>query len=138
MGVDITVHIELKYNDEWLHYSVLDLNRNYELFDAMAGIMSGRPIIAQPKGIPDDISTITRLHLENTEYTEVGASWFDEDEIDLLRQWTKVNLKVSLEHDIFNRLYLFDNGLTDHKHYMDDCQLPEGCESVRMVFWFDQ
>ena len=38
MGCDIHAHFEIKVDGEWLHYSQANINRNYRLFEKMAGV----------------------------------------------------------------------------------------------------
>jgi len=138
MGCDIHVHIELRYEGKWEHYSAVRVDRWYELFDRMAGVRGNGPAIVEPKGIPVDMSVITALDWERGRSDWHTASWFNEDEIDELSLWLRaVTDDFCIETAIFNGVFMFGNGLTDHKHYDDSEYLPKGADAVRVVFWFD-
>ena len=137
MGCDIHVHIELRYEGRWEHYSIANIDRWYELFGKMAGVRGG-PAIVEPKGIPVDMSVITTLDWERGQGDWHTPSWFDEDEIDKLSAWTRETTdEFSFESGVLNGIYMFGNGLTSHKHYNDVDYIPKGADAVRMVFWFD-
>lgn len=73
MGTTIHAHIEVKKNNTWFHYATPDVNRNYMLFAATNGerLEDFRPSVrdkiipqASIKGLPDDISDITKICYE--------------------------------------------------------------------------
>ena len=141
MGCDMHAHIEIRYNGKWEHYAMPHIKRRYELFGIMAGVRRDdiTPIV-QPKGVPHNMSTVTRLCYEHMGPDAHTASWFTEEEIDLLKGWLKNKddcFKFDLEHGILNRTYLFGNGLTAFKHYNDVEYVPKGVDAVRLIFWFD-
>lgn len=136
MGCDIHLHIEVKIDKKWEHYSAPRVDRWYKLFEKMAGVRGDvANAIVAPKGLPDDVSTITALDYEHWAEDAHTPSWFNLSEIKKLTEWaeatnTLVEDFVDLEATILN-CYLFGNCF-----YM----LPEGVpaiEDVRFVFWFD-
>ena len=96
--------------------------------------------IAEPKGVPGDMSTPTRLAYEREGVDAHTASWFHESEIDELVAWWEKQMhesEISFEWSVLNKMFLFGSSLTAFKHY-DDCQyVPDGVDAVRIVFWFD-
>ena len=58
MGCDIRMSIEVKIDDTWHYYGEANIKRNYELFSRLAGVRGTLEPIAQPRGLPDDISPI--------------------------------------------------------------------------------
>ena len=141
MGCDIHAHIEIRFNGKWEHYAIPRIERWYELFGIMACVRGDGPAIVEPKGLPNDISVVTRMDYERMSEDAHTPSWFNEHEIDGLEKWLQhdnfqsTRRFVSLEHDLL-KTYLFGNGITDHLRY-EDCVLPDGCDAVRLVFWFD-
>jgi hypothetical protein len=151
MGCDIHAHVEIRYNGQWEHYATPSISRWYELFGIMAGVRYETKPIVEPKGVPADMSTVTRLDWERWGVDAHTASWFNEDEIDQLSAWLAQRkneadpnedtaasfLRYDLEHGILNKTYMFGNSLTAFKHYDDTEYLPKGCDAVRLIFWFD-
>lgn len=151
MGCDIHAHIEIRYNGKWEHYAIPHIKRRYELFGIMAGVRRDdiTPIV-QPKGVPHNMSTVTRLYYEHMGPDAHTASWFNEEEIDLLIDWLEHKrekaekegnenhfLEFDLEYGILNKTYLFGNSLTAFKRYNDVEYVPKGVDAVRLIFWFD-
>jgi hypothetical protein len=65
MGCDIHAHSEIKIDGTWHHLSALSINRNYKLFEKMAGVR-GDPAnaIAAPRGLPTDAAFLTHFAAE--------------------------------------------------------------------------
>ena len=84
MGCDIHVHGEVKVAGLWHHYSAPYVSRDYNLFAYMAGVRAGNSgitPIAEPRGIPADISLITWI-----DYMKMGTdghthSWLSGEEV---------------------------------------------------------
>lgn len=56
MGCDIHAFIEFKRGDRWEPFSdELNIERNYDLFGAMANVRTGGAVVP-PRGIPDDMA----------------------------------------------------------------------------------
>lgn len=145
MGCDIHCHVEIRYNGKWEHYAMPSVSRFYGLFGVMAGVRGEGPAIVEPKGVPDDMSVVTKLDWEKWGSDAHTPSWFNEEEIDKLVDWLKtqtlrqgeLTTYPDLEWDILNRTYMFGNSLTAFKHYDDTDYVPDGVDAVRLVFWFD-
>ena len=150
MGSDIHIHIEIRYKGTWEHYSVVKGIRWYDLFGAMAGVRGDGPPIVEPKGVPEDMSVVTRLDWERWVEDAHSASWYNEEELDLIQDWLDKQKKnaddnkeqypmfrFDLECGVLNWTHLFGNSLTAFKHYHDTKYVPDGVDAVRMVFWFD-
>jgi hypothetical protein len=150
MGCDIHLHVEIRYKGKWEHYAMPRIECNYALFGIMAGVRGPGPPIVKPKGVPKDMSVVTKLKYEHDWPDTHTPSWFNEKEIDKLVEWLKkeerkANLKgerypfmyFDLEAGILNGTYLFGNRLTAFKHYNDIEYVPKECDAVRLVFWFD-
>ena len=150
MGCDIHAHVEIRCNGKWEHYAVPNIDRWYDLFGIMAGVRREVKPIVEPRGVPDDMSVITRLEWERWGRDAHTASWFNEEEIDALQNWLNEKKKEAdakdekyawnqydLESGVLNGTYMFGNGLTSFKHYHDTDYIPKSCDSVRLIFWFD-
>jgi hypothetical protein len=147
MGCDIHLHIEVKLNGKWEHYGAPNVSRWYLLFEKMAGVR-GEPenAISLPKGLPDDLTTLTRYSSERWDGDGHSHSWLGIEEIMLLEDWLKTqksewrthspDASVDLEHHVLHT-YLFGNSFTGPKRYPEDDQSRPGVEDVRFVFWFD-
>jgi hypothetical protein len=126
MGCDIHAHVELKINDKWEHYSEPLIGRNYRLFSKLAGVRSvpedDSAPIAKDRGIPQDISFITKMDLERWGGDAHSHSWITGKEADDIEEWVREKLKEGFSQPPFG--YVFGNGL--------------GRDDVRVVFWFDE
>ena len=138
MGCDIHLHIEVKIDEKWEHYSAPSVSRFYRMFEKMAGVRgSVNNAISPPKGIPSDISVITKLDYRRWQDDAHSESWLDLKEIQELDVWLRRiaatsdnSLNYDLEYGIL-KSYLFSNSFTS---------LPENIPEVtdvRFVFWFD-
>lgn len=75
MGCDITLFVEVRRGDEWaLSDLELDVGRSYGLFGFLADVRnySEVPVIAEPRGIPEDVSRQVR---EEHDDWGSSASW---------------------------------------------------------------
>lgn len=149
MGYDIHAHVEIRYQGKWEHYSVPHIDRWYELFEIMSSVRRDVTPIVEPKGVPDDMSVITRLDWERGEGDACTASWFNEDEIAKLEDWLKAQKEIAdakeeyawnqydLESGVLGGTYMFGNGLVSFQKYPDTYHIPKGFDAVRLIFWFD-
>jgi len=134
MGCDIHFHSEVKVNGKWEHYSEVGIDREYDLFAKMAGVRNYRGItpISEPKGLPTDISVVTRLDAEK--WRDDGHSWsyFNSKEICKLQSWIEDQMgsENSWELERIYWGYIFGSAWNVEK-------LPPGIEDIRFVFWFD-
>lgn len=139
MGCDIHVHVEIKIGGKWHHYSQPDVDRNYTLFARMAGVRNGNMVdpIAEPRGLPEDVSYTTRFVREYDGVDGHSDSWLSADEVVGLGEWMREQAKqwgadhYSIESQFG---YIFGNGW-DIKKYPND--YPSQLEDARIVFWFD-
>jgi len=133
MGCDIHLHTEIKVNGEWHHYSNPDMGRWYELFGIMAGVrrQDEEPIVP-PRGLPDDMTLITRMDADEWKYDGHSYSWFGPEEIKTLSKWMVAQRddwpSYDLEHGWVG--YLFGNGWSS---WEENPQI----EDIRFIFWFD-
>lgn len=145
MGCDIHLHIEVKINGKWEHWGAPSVQRWYELFEKMAGVRGDvRNAISPPKGLPEDMTTLTKLAATYDGKDAHSHSWLGTEEIMQLEDWLKKQARGEwindLEHHILHS-YLFGNSFTGHKRYPEDSKyrLDAGIDvqDVRFVFWFD-
>lgn len=145
MGCDIHSHFEVKINGKWEHYSTPDINRNYRLFEKMAGVRgSVSNAIAPPKGLPDDISLVTKVAANQMGLDGHTHSWLSSSEFKevyyfhkaLYDQDTREDSTKWWEVDVAQYGYLFNNGFEDFEPGNSDIY-PKELEDFRLVFWFD-
>ena len=141
MGCDIHLFAEIKVNGVWHCHTVLDVRRNYELFNKMAGVRGdGLGVIAAPKGLPDDLSVVTQLYVEHWNEDGHTHSWLNAEEIYLLEEWMEefghtFRQFAGLPWTPDNLGYLFGSSYGAWHTYPND--RPDGIEDIRFVFWFD-
>jgi hypothetical protein len=156
MGCDIHAHIEIRYKpktqtrykprtgaqtetearaevepNEWMYYAPIDFNRDYSLFASLAGVRGEGP---EPKGLPEGITPMTRLHVDHWGSNGHDHSWADEKE-------TTAAIERYLErfqHQYFETAIrlgdLFDNPyhyFLEHRN-----EYPSYIVGFRMVYWF--
>lgn len=134
MGCDIHVHIEIKIEGKWRHYSQPHVDRSYNLFALLAGVRNYENIepISKSKGLPEDITYLTKKHYILRKSDAHDESWLSIKELIELEN-IKQNDSFFLE-DTFNT-FIFENGLTGWYKYPEDNTM--NIEDLRMVFWFD-
>jgi len=148
MGCDIHAHTEIKVDGEWLYFADNFITRNYTVFAKMAGVRNYDDIepISEPRGLPDDISKMTRLHRDRWGVDGHSDSWLSFDEICELIDWLNVEMPEPRNryYDwdskwesvlLGETFYLFGNTLYYWKVYRED--YPDFIEDIRLVFWFD-
>jgi hypothetical protein len=136
MGCDVHIHQEVKINGQWEHYRETRLPRDYAVFGKMAGVRGSETPIAEPRGIPEDATRMTRFCCEHDGEDGHTHSWLGAEEIVQLEDFIKERLgndKWRLEMDGWG--YLFGNCWGGFTKYPDE--RPQGVEDVRFVFWFD-
>lgn len=133
MGCDIHTHIEVKIGGQWHHANAPCVRRNYDLFSLMAGVRSDadspKPIAA-PRGMPEDVSLITRISFN--EHGGHTSSWLSGNELENVVKWHEwTEGRDSSDVRLQQWGFLFEGGFTaaEHSHL--------GVEDVRCVFWFD-
>lgn len=132
MGCDIHVHIEVKNNDKWEHYSLPHIERHYELFAKMADVrnFNGIKPISEPKGLPDDLSIVTQIDVDRWGEDAHSHSWFGPEELVKLRDWYGSDMEMTKEFG-----YVFGSYLSDFIEYRGE--YPKEVQDLRIVFWFD-
>lgn len=134
MGCDIHMHAEVKIAGKWHHYDRPRVQRDYALFEKMAGVRGDvEDAIAAPRGIPADATEMTRFNCEHWGVDGHSHSWLNSQEIFALRTWWD---QQGREHfsDTWDR-WLFGNRYSSFEEYPAD--RPAGVEDVRFIFWFD-
>lgn len=94
MGCDIHVHAEKREGDRWVKVALPEIphaswseapfeSRQYSKFGFLADVRnySAIPPIAQPRGVPDDISPEVRHDYEGWGLDAHSASWLSLDEL---------------------------------------------------------
>jgi len=139
MGCDIHAHFEVKINDKWEHYSIPNIKRNYYLFTKMAGVRNYddeiKPI-SSPKGIPKDISVITKICIKLWEGAGHSYSWLNSQEIKEVIKFLEDlydDKSWKVHHEEFG--YFFGNGFNDFIDSKEE--FLKEIEDLRLVFWFD-
>lgn len=139
MGCDIHLHQEVKINGVWHHYGHPDIDRDYPLFSKMAGVrpQPGIDPISPPRGLPDDVTVLTRL--DSDDWCGYSHSWLSAEEIATLFAYAANEIwqTAGWFHTQFGEL--FDCNWGDFWRYQgqDHGELLRAIEDVRFVFWFD-
>lgn len=142
MGCDIHLHVEVKIRGEWHHYCIGG-QRDYEIFAKMAGVCNYTAIepISPPRGVPGDVSAVTRIDLERWSTDAHSHSYLDAEEISRLSEWVESRERANnvtiwfFEHVFMGGQYLFSNKFGGLHKYRSE--MPSEVEDVRFVFWFD-
>lgn len=133
MSCDIHVHVEVKIAGRWEHYNHPSGRQNYEMFGRMAGVRGDAEPIAEPRGLPDDASIMTRFDASIWGDDGHSHSWLSVDEMAALSRWVELH---HLPHGFEGAFgYLFGSGWEGWVDYPED--RVKGVEDVRCVFWFD-
>ena len=134
MGCDIHLHTEVKIHGKWEHYGSPNVPRDYGLFALMAGVRKGnddKPI-SLPRGLPKDVSTLTKFASDYMGSDGHSHSYLNANEIIILEKY----YADQGEHWPERRWgYLFGNSWGGFIIYPEE--RPSGIEDVRFVFWFD-
>lgn len=134
MGCDIHIHAEVKINGSWQHYDQPCCDRNYLLFEKMAGVRGeAKNAIAAPRGVPGDATEMTRFDSARWNGDGHSHSWLSAEEIALLAEWWA----REYPKDLWPKWdqWLFGNAYSGFIKYPEDRQ--GGVEDVRFIFWFD-
>lgn len=135
MGCDIHMHAEIKVKGKWLHYDQPDCDRNYQLFEKMAGVRGeDSEAISPPRGIPEDVAETTRFVCEEYGSDGHSHSWLGATEIAELREWWDSQPYGKNGSPTWDQ-WFFGNYYSGFVKYPDE--RPDEVEDVRFVFWFD-
>lgn len=144
MATSINMHTEIKINGEWHHYGNPSLGNPSRLFAKMAGVQiedeADITPIAEPRGLPDDVSVITQLDADHSNDYSHSHSYLNATEIAELETWFKEDhMKKNPEVLVFNPEtlwgFLLGNSWGSFTLYKENRR--EGLEDIRFVFWFD-
>ena len=133
MGCDIHLHTEIKVDGVWHHVATANFERNYALFNFLAGVRGDGPGIAPCRGVPEDASLVTRMDCDHWGADGHSHSFLHSYEIPVVEDWLK-----DTADDLWPERqwgYFFGNswgGFVKYPH-----KRPTGVEDVRFVFWFD-
>ena len=139
MGANLHTHIEYKTNDGvWGHYAAPQADRDYTLIALATGVRgdsNGLKPIVPPRGLPADMTAITRACLEicRKGHHVCGETYLTADEFKTLQQrFIEANPKLSeyecdFEEEIFKTYGPDGNLVADHAGFAD----------MRVVFWVD-
>ena len=135
MGTDIHLHSEIKVDGKWLHYSKAPMDRNYDLFTILGCVrkQNDRAAIVEQRGLPEDISEITRIDMERQAGDAHSFSFLSAAEIARAEEWVDDNLSWTTGGKLWG--YLFGNSWGSFIHFRDE--VPAAVEDIRFVFWFD-
>ena len=137
MGCDVHIHQEVKINGKWEHYRETQIPRNYQAFAKMAGVRGTEKPIAEPRGLPNDVTTMTQFCSDYDGPDGHTHSWLGAAEIAELEEFIEDQMGEDkawrLERDGWG--YLFGNGWGAWTKWPDE--RPKGVEDIRFVFWFD-
>lgn len=136
MGCDIHFHVEIKVNDAWEHYNHPAMPRYYDFFSKIADVRNNGTVepISQPKGLPEDVSVVTRLCSGYHSGDWHSHSWLSAAEIQQVEEWWKE--RYPFPNFIESRWgYLFGNSLGGFLEFPNN--YPDWLQDVRVVFWFD-
>lgn len=130
MGCDIHAFVELKDKfGNWHTYSQPKIDRNYSLFEKMAGVRGEvQDAIAPPRGLPSQCSLIVVALSDRPDWH--SHSWLSLNEMIELEAWYKEERSRYVEYHW--PLFGFLNGDDFNKE-----NLFEPFVDARVVFWFD-
>lgn len=147
MGTDISLHVEVKLQGRWLHYSAPHVVRDYAVFRKIGGVRmtedSEEVPIGHNRGVPEDASEITSLIYKLRGGHD--ASFLTREEIVAFSEWFDGHIKdnqLRYEHVKFHGLdgvigYLFGDPITSlGEIYEDKKFVGTAFEDVRFIFWF--
>lgn len=133
MGCDIHAHIEVKIRGRWEHYSCPPFIRNYQIFERICGVRGDeKEAIAPPRGLPHDMSAVTRACYEHEHRDAHSMTWLTREEFCSLIDWVEKEVpggNIFQHHHIG---YLTGNGFNLHPG-----SNPKEITDVRFICWFD-
>lgn len=140
MGCDIHAHIEVKLDGVWHHYSCPPLQRSYKVFSRICGVRNGvigmpyyvQPI-TEPRGLPDDLSEVTKQIYLFEEQDSHTPSWLSGNELDELIQWVEQSESVNYDSNLYN----FQHKQIGYFNGNMFGEIPSPFEETRFICWFD-
>lgn len=140
MGCDIHLFVEVKVEDKWGAYNHPYIKNDYRLFSKMAGVRQctderGINIepISKPRGVPDNVSFVTKLAIAKCGTDGHSHSWLSSKEALEVQEWYETLFdRTRIWHPpLFG--YFFGNDIG----YIDKSLRDLGVKDCRIVFWFD-
>lgn len=141
MGCDVHAVFEVKVDDKWEYYSSPRIQRNYNLFEKMAGVRGDvANAISPPRGLPDDISVITKIEANHYGVDGHSHSWLSREEFKELYEYQKNSYTLyggtdwwRVDEEQYG--YFFSNGFETFEPGAEG--YPKEIQDLRLVFWFD-
>ncbi len=137
MGADIHLMIEVKIQGTWHCYAALRPPRFYAAFAKLAGVRgNGVEIpISEPKGLPEDLSSVTQVLIDQWGDGGHSHSWLSAEEVSQFYEWLEgpVQRLKYLYVEQWIGTYLDGNGF----NYTRWDSKPDWLEDMRWVFFFD-
>lgn len=131
MGCDIHSHIEIKIGGVWHHYSCPPLPRSYQLFERICGVRGeAENAIAPPRGLPDDLSIVTKVCRVYDGCDAHSETWLDQMELCALIKFHETFTKGMAQFDHWGYLNGNSFDLSTYGH-------PVEITDVRFICWFD-
>ena len=142
MSISMELHIEVKINDKWEHYSNPPVRQDLNLFNEMGYPMEHgygkRKVLSD--ALPDDLSYITKISIERMHGSIYFRGWLNFDKIIALDRWVDefYNEFSGLESYILNGTYFFGGRFAGFKKYKEDNQwlYDLGVQDIRFIYWF--
>jgi len=161
MATSIHLHTEVKINGKWEHYGDPAVGYKYRMFAKMCGVRldhemkkMGITPIDKPRGLPKDISEVTKFDLAKWKGDAHSQSYLTAPEIllleDFVRELHDKDMAEKKEEEAKTEQeeadspfwnpemiwgYLFGNSWGSFTKYPEE--YANGLEDVRFVFWFD-
>ena len=136
MSIGSHMHIEVKKDGKWFHFASPDIPRDSAFFDLVSGVCLRLKPVADPRGLPGDMSEITRFcHDQDRQHNRLHhRGWLDSGELAELQRRLdehyggsgKDPREYDLEHG-YLRTSIDGGTIADHR----------GWDDARLVFWFD-
>ena len=135
--IDCCLHSEIKIGGVWHHYSVSSLQADLDLFGKMGWDGDKDSIctpISIPKGMPEDISLITKIDYDLWKNDAFCQSWLGASEIIQIDSWYD-SIKGRSHPSLDKQLgYLFGHSFQSFLAFRSD--YPTQIEDIRWIFWF--
>lgn len=139
MGAAIRQHIEVKdANGVWHHFGAPNTWKDYIYFGLLAGVRDAVGPIVEPRGLPDDLSFVTKFCFEQDAADGFGnkhVGWLSAEELRELQKRLDEHYRELhtsyIDHDLeahYFSTYIAGGCVATHK----------GWEDARLVFWFDE
>jgi hypothetical protein len=141
MGCDIHWHSEIKVDGVWHHHSAPRVPRDYWLFALLAGVRNYENAvepISKPRGLPDDISVVTKLDRERWGADGHSDSYISSSEMKAVHGVWREKRGYSGGSDaigfLLGNYWSYFTELREDEHERKNYKK---IEDVRWVFWFD-